>query len=313
MTASPNLRAVVVPFAGVPAPTCELVARYPQISLHNLHYNVVPTAEMALTLLLSAAKFVVPIDRELRNGDWRSRYAETPVAVMHGKTVLILGYGQIGQHLAPICQAMGMNVIGVRRDPPAPGDGNDVEVYPPGALHQLLPRANALVNILPLTPETQGMIGADELALLPDDAIVVNIGRGATIDEEALFEALASGRLLAAGIDVWYNYPKTDEDRADTPPSRFPFHELDNVVMSPHRAGYLSAAEEGRMIHLANLLNVAAAGEPLPSVVNKELGYSEAVGVWGNGGSIIRLWTLGVPQDHPSRSGRLLLRGRRTA
>ena len=215
----------------------------------------------------------MPIDRELREGDWRSRYAETPVAVLHGKTALILGYGQIGQHLAPILQAMGMNVIGVPRDPPAPGDGDGVEIYPPGALHQLLPPANALVNILPLTPETQGMIGAGEIALLPRDAIVVNIGRGPTIDEKALYDALTNGSLLAAGIDVWYNYPADEADRADTQPSRYPFHELDNVVMSPHRAGYLSAAEEGRMIHLANLLNVAAAGEPLPNVVNKELGY----------------------------------------
>jgi phosphoglycerate dehydrogenase-like enzyme len=273
MTASPNLRAVVVPFAGVPAPTCKLVARFPQVSLHNLHYNVVPTAEMALTLLLAAAKFVVPIDRELREGDWRSRYTETPVAVLHGKTALIIGYGQIGQHLAPILQAMGMNVIGVRRDPPAPGDGDDVEVYPPGALHQLLPRTNALVNILPLTPETKGMIGADEFALMPNDAIVVNIGRGPTIDEKALFDALTNGCLLAAGLDVWYNYPAEEADRADTPPSQYPFHELDNVVMSPHRAGYLSAAEEGRMINLANLLNAAAADDPLPSEVNKDLGY----------------------------------------
>ena len=273
MTASPNLRAVVVPFAGVPALTCKLLARFPQVSLHNLHYNVVPTAEMALTLLLAAAKFVVPIDRELRDGDWRSRYTETPVAVLHGKTALILGYGRIGQHLAPILQAMGMNVIGLRRDPPAPGEEGDVDVYPPGALHQLLRRADALVNILPLTPETRGMIGADELSLLPGHAIVVNIGRGPTIDEEALYDALTSGRLLAAGIDVWYNYPAEEADRASTQPSQFPFHELDNVVMSPHRAGYLSAAEEGRMKHLADLLNVAAAGKPLPNEVNKELGY----------------------------------------
>ena len=81
-----------------------------------------------------------------------------------------------------------MHVIGIRREAPEPGDAEDVEIYPPGALHQLLPHADVLINVLPLTPETHGMIGADEIALLPDNAILVNIGRGETVDEKALYE-----------------------------------------------------------------------------------------------------------------------------
>ena len=271
--AAPRLRAVIVPFTGVPPKTLALLRRYPHIDLHNLHYNVVPTAEMALALLFAATKFIVPMDRELRAGDWRARYNATPVSTFNGKTALILGYGQIGQYLAPALLALGMTVIGVRREPPAVSKGSDVTVYPPGALPELLPRADFLINALPLTHETRGIIGAAELALLPSSAVVVNIGRGQTMDEEALYLALRDGVIRAAGIDVWYTYPQEEADRTHTMPSDFPFHELDNVVMSPHRAGYLSAAEADRMAHLAGLLNAAARGEPMPSRVNKELGY----------------------------------------
>lgn len=273
LEASPNLRALIVPFAGVPAPTRELLTRYPHVAMHNLHYNVAPTAETTMALLLAAVKFVPAMDRELRANDWRSRYAQTPVTTLRGRTALILGYGHIGRYLAPICQAFGMTVVGIRRDPPMPGDADGVEVYPPGALDQLLPRAEVLINVLPLTPETEGLIGAKALALLPDEAVLVNVGRGGTVDEEALYRALTDGRLRAAAIDVWYNYPREQDDRANTPPSRFPFHELDNVVMSPHRAGYLSSAENKRMEDLAVLLNIAATGEPMPNLVDPVLGY----------------------------------------
>ena len=109
--------------------------------------------------------------------------------------------------------------------------------------------------------------------------IVVNVGRGPTLDEEALYAALRDGTLRAAGIDVWYQYPQgplqgpLSGAAVRTLPSRFPFHELDNVVMSPHRAGWLSEAEIDRMEQLAALLNAAAAGQPIPSQVDKARGY----------------------------------------
>ena len=93
------------------------------------------------------------------------------------------------------------------------------------------------------------------------------------INEEALFAALQSKKLLAAGLDVWYQYPTKLEDRLGTAPSRFPFHTLDNVVMSPHRGGFLSAAEGSRVTELAAMLTVAAEGHAIPSAVDKELGY----------------------------------------
>ena len=273
LEASPRLRAVIVPFAGVPAETQALLREFPQIDLHNLHYNDAPTAEFALTLMLAAAKLIVPLDQALRRGDWSARYVETTTEIMAGKTAVILGYGRIGRRIAPVCQALGMHVVGVRRQQPDTAQEHGVELHGVAALYDLLPRADVLHCVLPETPHTTGLIGAQEIARLPAHAIVVNVGRGAVIDEEALYTALRAGHIRAAGIDVWYQYPHTPEERTATLPSRFPFHELDNVVLSPHRAGWLSAAEENRLTMLAELLAAAAVGQPMPSQVDKDLGY----------------------------------------
>jgi phosphoglycerate dehydrogenase-like enzyme len=245
---------------------------FPHIAVHNLHHNAVAAAEMAVTLMLAAAKFIVPVDRALRQHDWTPRYRPNPAVMLEGKTALILGYGAIGQRVAHVCLGLAMDVIATRR---RAADGGSVAVHPPEALHSLLPRADVLIIALPLTAETEGLIGRGELALLPPRAVLVNVGRGRIVDEEALYHALSEGQLHAAGLDVWYNYPGDAASRSKTPPSAYPFHGLDNVVMSPHRAG-TGGSEEielRRMAHLAKLLNAAAAGEEMPNQVDLETGY----------------------------------------
>ena len=244
LTASPNLHTLIIPWAGLPEKTRELMLSFPHIAVHNLHHNAVAAAEMAVTLMLAAAKFIVPIDRTFRAHDWTPRYQPNPAVLLEGKTALILGYGAIGQRVAHLCRALGMRVMAIRRRVTAPS--HDV-IYPPDALHDLLPQANVLIICLPHTPETIGMIGESELALLPPGAILVNVGRGPIVDEAALYHALRDGTLHSAGLDVWYNYPTDEAARSHTAPSTYPFHELDNVVMSPHRAGGADETEMRRM------------------------------------------------------------------
>jgi phosphoglycerate dehydrogenase-like enzyme len=167
---------------------------------------------------------------------------------------------------------MGMRVLATRRNPEKLVNA-PAEVHPSSNLHRLLPEANILIICLPLTNETRGLIGEDEINLLPDKAIVVNVGRGPVLDQYTLYQALKSGKLHSAGLDVWYNYPPNEASRSNTLPADVPFHELDNIVMSPHRGGGSAEIELRRMAHLADFLNLAAAGKPLPNQVSLEKGY----------------------------------------
>ncbi len=276
--ASPTLRAVIVPWAGVPEKTVATLREHPHLALHNLHYNAQQTAEMAVALLFAAAKFIVPYDQKLRHADWTPRYEPARAFLLHGKTALILGYGSIGQAIGRMLKGIGMTVLGTRRTPPSPtgrgaGGEGDVEIHPQSALPTLLPRADFLLIALPLTDETRGLIGAPELALLPDDAVLINIGRGPIVDEHALYTALTTGKLAAAGLDVWWNYPKDEPSRANTPPANVPLHELENVVLSPHRGGQVRERDESWATALAEMINVFSRGEEMPNRVNLEIGY----------------------------------------
>jgi phosphoglycerate dehydrogenase-like enzyme len=266
----PSLRHVVVPWAGLPKKLGEVLADYPQITAHNLHHNAVSTAEMALTLMMACAKRLVECDGDLRRGHWATRM-EPGGPSTHSlacKRVLIFGFGEIGLHVARVCQALQMQVVGVRREA---RDRDGFHVIAFGDLEDELPQTDVLVVCAPLTPETEGAIGERELGLLPENAIVVNVGRGPIIEEAALYEACRSRRLFAAGSDVWYQYPRGEE--GPVMPSQFPFHELPNVVMSPHHGGMTYQTEAIRLRHLGELLSELAGGNAECNRVNVSRGY----------------------------------------
>ncbi|UCC52386.1 MAG: hypothetical protein JSV68_00175 [Anaerolineaceae bacterium] len=274
LIASPYLHTLIIPWVGISPEIRELLAEYPQIAVHNLHHNAAPTAELAIALLFAATKFIIPYDRTLRQHDWSMRYLKsTPALLLDGKTALILGYGAIGKRVAKACRAMGMSVLAVKRKPAQASDEVAQEIHSLQALHTLPPRADALLICLPLTPQTENLIGEEELAMLPAKSVLINVGRGPIVDETALYTALRDGRLHAAGLDVWYSYPAGKESRSSTPPASVPFHELDNVVMSPHRGGDTAETGRLRMVHLAKLLNNAIEGKPLPNKVDLKSGY----------------------------------------
>lgn len=271
LVACTRLRAVVVPWAGVGAGTLQLLAELPGVALHNLHHNAGPTAEHALALLLAAAKRVVPSDRRMRAHDWKDRGRGQPAVYLEGGRAVVLGMGAIGRRVARLLRALGMEVVGARSRA-APGEAwEGLRVVGADTWRAELRGARVLVVCVPLTDATRGLVGAEELALLAPNAVVVNVARGPVIDETALYDALRAGRLHGAGLDVWYRYPAEGEETS--PPSALPFEELDNVVMSPHRAGSTDATERLRMDALADtLLHVARAEEP-PNRVTPTRGY----------------------------------------
>jgi len=277
LQASSHLHTLLIPFAGLPAETSERMVNYPDVAIYNLHHNNITTGQMALALLLACARQLIPAHNQFRQHDWSSRYLPLEQIMLYQKTALILGYGSIGQYIAPVLTALGLDVIGIRRTQADPDNG----IYTLDSLHDLLPKADVLMVTLPATDETTGLLGAHEFDLLPDKAIVVNVGRGAVIQQEAFYNALKSGKLHAGASDVWYDYPMGiqdppfDEDITNHPPADMPFHELDNMIMSPHRGGAFGNADVERMRYarIAELMNRLARGESLPNRVDLSQGY----------------------------------------
>ena len=156
-----------------------------------------------------------------------------------GKTLLIVGLGLIGRRLAHFAKALGMRVIGIKRDS-STGAGPADAVHGQDRLLDVLPDADIVVLTCALTPETTGLIGRAALAQMKPSAVLINVARGAVVNEPALIEALESGRIAAAGLDVTAEEPL---------PASSPLWRLENVLLTPHTAGETLAYEE-RVIDL---------------------------------------------------------------
>ena len=267
----PDLDVVVIPWSGVPEETQPVLKQFPGLRIYNLHHNADSTAEMAIGLLIAAAKQIVPCDQGLRQGNWLPRYQKKNSIQLAGKNALVLGYGEIGKRIKLALEGLGVNVRIIKRSL-KDVDKSDF-IYPIDKLHDLLPATEILMLSLPLTDQTINLIDKKELGLLPELAILVNISRGKIVNQEALYNALRKQEIYGAGIDVWYNYPPDEPSRTNTFPGDFPFHELDNIVMSPHRAGHVRETEDLRYSGLVELLNAIHADDQIPNQVDLELGY----------------------------------------
>jgi len=132
-------------------------------------------------------------------------------------------------------------------------------------LHELMASVDVVVVTLPLADNTRGLVGREAIAAMRADAVLVNVGRGAVVDEAALYEALQSGRLASAIIDTWYQYP--DASRTECAPSRFDFARMPQVLMTPHMSGWTEGTVRRRRQSLADNITRLARGEPLIQVV----------------------------------------------
>jgi glyoxylate/hydroxypyruvate reductase len=224
--------------------------------------HVRPLAEFALLAMLMFGKDVLRLGRRQREHHWK-RYAGEEV---RGKTVCVVGLGKIGREVAMLARALDARVIGTVRDPGTrKAEELGVERLERAArIDELLPAADFLVLATPHTDETHRLLDARRLALLKPSAVLVNIARGDVVDEAALIEALRTGRLRGAALDVFEQEP--------LPPDS-PLWDLPNVFVSPHSAS-TAAAENERIAELfAGNIRRYFAGDALVNVLDKELLY----------------------------------------
>jgi D-3-phosphoglycerate dehydrogenase len=220
--------------------------------------NIVSAAELAVALLLSAARHISPAHAALRNGEWkRSKYTGIE---LYEKTVGIVGLGRIGVLVAQRLAAFGMSVIAF--DPYVQAGRAAQMGVRLVDLDTLLAESDFLSVHLPKTPETVGLIGAAELAKAKPSLVLVNAARGGIVDENALYSALKEGLIAAAGVDVYAKEPCTDS----------PLFELENVVATPHLGASTDEAQEKAGIAVAKSVRLALSGELVPDAVNVQGG-----------------------------------------
>lgn len=224
--------------------------------------HATPIGEYVLGTVLMFARRALRSFRQQREKHWE----RFPTAEVRGKTMGIIGLGNIGNEVARLARAFGMRVVATRRSAvrrQSGVDGVDL-VYPAAGLPQLLAEADFVVLSLPLTPETKALIGEDELRAMKPSAYLINISRGAVVDEEALVVALREGWIAGAGLDVFAREPL---------PADSELWELPNAIVTSHIAG-LSELYNQRLVDLfCDNLQRYLAGQPLRNVVDKMLAY----------------------------------------
>jgi phosphoglycerate dehydrogenase-like enzyme len=218
-------------------------------------------AEFVLAALLFFAKDFRRLLRAQADGAWDPFDME----MLHGRTLGIVGYGDIGRTTAALLHPLGVKIIALRRRPELSRDDPLVEeVLPAECLHELMARSDDVLVAAPLTPDTRGFVGVGALAAMKGSSVLVNVGRGAVVDEAALAAALEQGRIRGAALDVFETEP--------LPPGH-PFWTLPNVLLSPHCADHVPGwVEDGNRVFLENLHRFLR-GEPLLNVVDKDRGY----------------------------------------
>jgi phosphoglycerate dehydrogenase-like enzyme len=225
--------------------------------------HAIPVSEHILAFLLAFGRGFHHALRAQVRREWFSYEQQTGVFELVGKTMVLVGVGAIGERTAELVTALGMRVLGVRRDPAVGAPGVEA-MYGPDQLLDLLPEADFLVLVVPLTHETQGMIGERELRAMKPTAHVINVGRGDIIQEGVLIRALQEGWIAGAGLDVFETEPLPEDS---------PLWGMDNVIITAHYGGANPYYTERAMEIFLDNLRRYRAGEPMRNVVDKRVGY----------------------------------------
>jgi len=268
-----KLRMIQTFGAGIDRVDLDAVREHGDITVCNNHVNSAEVAEFAISLLLAVAKNLIPSDRELRAGNWIHRWGgPVPNLEIRGKKVLVIGLGHIGADIARRLKSFDVTITAATR---SGASSNEHLVDQVVSIREIRPHvqdSDYIILSLPLTNESECLVNSEFLSWMKPTSVLVNISRAQIIDEMALYNALKEKQIHGAGLDVWWRYPSKWRGTA-IPPADVPFHELDNIVITPHRAAYSANIESELFLFAAkNVLRFIRGEAPL-NIVDIERGY----------------------------------------
>jgi phosphoglycerate dehydrogenase-like enzyme len=272
-----------------------------EIDFASLHGDVVVAntfnhersiAEWVVMAMLALGRQLIPSDRHLRMGIWDSIFhdpAQQLYPTLRNKTLCLVGFGHIGREIALLVGPFEMDVRAVKRR-------LDVDLTTSHGLSfigglsdlpRLLKEADYLVLALPVEPETRGLIGRPQLATMKTSAYLLNVARAGLVDEDALYDALAGGRIAGAALDVWYQYPREKDGSGQALPGNRRFQVLDNVIMTPHSSGSTEETYRLRAADVAQNIKRFLTSEPLVNVIRPwpKSAHDDGDRLEGRGGS----------------------------
>lgn len=260
---APRLRLLQALVAGTDE--IDLSALPKGVSVCNAYGHEPAIGEYAIMMMLAWRHRLFDIANSFRAGSW----AWSPMAggerrgEIAGATVGIVGLGHIGSEIAWRATALGCRVVAANRT--LREEAHVARVYPLAEIDAMLAESDIVVLACALTEETRGLIDARRLAAIKKSAFLINVARGAVADEDALYEALRDKAIAGAALDTWWRYPSAEAP--DRRPSRHPFHELPNVIMTPHCSPWTEGTVARRCAIVARNLDRFARGEPLANIV----------------------------------------------
>jgi len=275
----PNLRWIQFHFAGIDFVAQSPLLQRPGLIATNLSgASAIQIAEYVVMMILALGHHLPDLMANQAKAEWpRERFERFIPLELHNSTVGIIGYGSIGRQIAHLLQSFGVTVLATKRDVMQPQDSGYVQeglgdpqgdlfqrLYPVQALKSMLHQCDFIVVTVPLTPETRGLVGVEELAVVKPTAFLIDTSRGGVVDHAALVAALQERRLAGAALDVF-----PEEPLAPTSP----FWRLPNVIITPHISGSSLYYNERAVALFAENLNRYLAGLPLYNRFDPVMGY----------------------------------------
>lgn len=215
-----------------------------KVVLVNGHGHSYATAQHAVAMLLALMNRIIPHHNRMKDGIWQTSDNEDFLSAtlsLRKRKIGLLGYGAINKNVHKFLSGFENEFHLLKRDLEFGNldlgfNKNKIYKYSTKELHKFLKAIDVLIIAIPHTSKTEKLIGKKELKLLGKNGLLINIARGTIVDEESLYEALKKNIIAGAALDVWYNYNPKKDNKGKSYPFKFPFHKLNNVLMSPHRA-----------------------------------------------------------------------------